>query len=100
MMTLASKPPAGAGQSQGVTKTDRLIKAIEASEVAEIVIEEGDTKVTVRKAEAFAGVAAPAAPSAPACLEELMNRLTGIDITACPCCHRGKMRFLAEIPNY
>jgi len=43
---------------------------------------------------------APATLSAPAGLEELMGRLTGIDISACPCCHRGKMRFLAEIPNY
>jgi hypothetical protein len=43
---------------------------------------------------------APAAPSAPACIEELMARLTGVNITACPCCHREKMRFLAEIPNY
>jgi len=40
---------------------------------------------------------APASPSAPASVEELMVRLTGTDLTACPCCHRGKMRFLAEI---
>jgi len=31
---------------------------------------------------------------------ELVDRLTGIDITTCPCCHRGKMLFLVEIPNY
>jgi hypothetical protein len=43
---------------------------------------------------------APASPSAPASLEELMDRLTGIDLTVCPCCHQGKMLFLAEIPNY
>jgi hypothetical protein len=43
---------------------------------------------------------APTSPSAPASVEELMSRLTGTDISACPCCHRGKMRFLAEIPNY
>jgi len=42
----------------------------------------------------------PASPSAPASVEELMQRLTGIDITACPCCHRGKMLFLVEIPSY
>jgi hypothetical protein len=41
---------------------------------------------------------APATPSAPASLDELMGRLTGIDITACPCCHRGKMLFLVELP--
>jgi hypothetical protein len=43
---------------------------------------------------------APATPSAPASLEELIDRLTGIDITTCPCCHQGKMRLLVEIPNY
>jgi hypothetical protein len=56
-------------------------------------------KAHLSEVRALLGLA-PAAPSAPACLEELMNRLMGIDITACPCCHRGKMRFLAEIPNY
>jgi hypothetical protein len=43
---------------------------------------------------------APATPSAPVSLEELIDRLTGIDITTCPCCHQGKMRLLVEIPNY
>jgi hypothetical protein len=43
---------------------------------------------------------APATQSTPTSLDELMGRLTGIDITACPCCHRGKMLFLVEIPNY
>ena len=41
------------------------------------------------------------APAAPQCftgLEEIIGRLTGVDITACPCCDRGKMRFYAEIP--
>ena len=52
------------GDSVDVSQIRELIKAIEESEVAEIVIEEGDTKVTVRKAEAFAGVAAPAAAPA------------------------------------
>ena len=32
-------------------------------------------------------------------LEEMMLRLTGIDITACPCCNKGKMRLIAEIPR-
>jgi hypothetical protein len=33
-------------------------------------------------------------------LEEMMLQLTGIDITTCPCCNKGKMRLLAEIPSY
>jgi len=43
---------------------------------------------------------APASHTPPASLEELMRQLTGIDITACPCCHRGQMLFVFEIPNY
>jgi len=43
---------------------------------------------------------APASYTPPACLEELMSQLTGVDITTCPCCHRGHMHLLFEIPNY
>ena len=32
-------------------------------------------------------------------LEEMMLRLTGIDITACPCCNKGEMQLIAEIPR-
>ena len=35
-----------------------------------------------------------------ASLEEMMLQLTGIDITTCPCCKKGQMQLLAEIPNY
>ncbi|MGB6012726.1 MAG: IS91 family transposase [Desulfobacterales bacterium] len=35
-----------------------------------------------------------------ASLEEMMQKLTGIDITICPCCSKGKMQFFAEIPKY
>jgi hypothetical protein len=42
----------------------------------------------------------PPIQTALAPLEDMMRRLTGIDITACPCCHRGKMLFVFEIPNY
>jgi hypothetical protein len=33
-------------------------------------------------------------------LEEMMRKLTGTDITICPCCNKGKMQFFAEIPKY
>jgi hypothetical protein len=33
-------------------------------------------------------------------LEEMMQKITGIDITICPCCNKGKMQFYAEIPKY
>jgi hypothetical protein len=32
--------------------------------------------------------------------EQLIQQLTGIDITACPCCSKGKMRLVYEIPLY
>lgn len=35
----------------------------------------------------------------PASIEEIMLRLTGIDLSACPCCSQGKMQFFAEIPK-
>ena len=34
-----------------------------------------------------------------ASIEEMMLQLTGTDITACPCCSKGKMQFFAEIPK-
>jgi hypothetical protein len=34
-----------------------------------------------------------------ASLEEMMQKLTGTDITTCPCCSKGKMQFFAEIPK-
>ena len=53
-----------------VEQIKELIQTLEASDVAEIVIEEGDSKITLRKsgvvATAAASVAAPATVSAPA----------------------------------
>ena len=34
-----------------------------------------------------------------ASLEEMMLKLTGIDITTCPCCNKGRMQLVVEIPN-
>jgi hypothetical protein len=33
------------------------------------------------------------------CLQKMMLKLTGIDITLCPCCKRGKMKLVAQIPK-
>lgn len=33
-------------------------------------------------------------------LEEMMQKIAGIDITICPCCNTGKMQFYAQIPQY
>jgi len=45
------------------------------------------------------GLSAPPAKEM-ALLEEMMQKLTGTDITICPCCSKGKMQFFAEIPKY
>ena len=34
-----------------------------------------------------------------ASIEEMILQLTGVDITVCPCCTKGKMQFFAEIPK-
>jgi hypothetical protein len=33
-------------------------------------------------------------------VEKMMLKLTGIDITTCPCCKKGKMQLVQEIPKY
>ena len=33
-------------------------------------------------------------------LQNIMLKLTGIDITLCPCCKKGRMQLLVEIPRY
>jgi hypothetical protein len=34
-----------------------------------------------------------------ASVQEMMEKLTGIDITVCPCCHKGRMQQVFEIPR-
>jgi len=45
------------------------------------------------------GLAAPAVADI-LTLEEMMQKIAGIDITRCPCCNIGKMQFYAEILQY
>jgi hypothetical protein len=35
-----------------------------------------------------------------ASIKEMMLQITGIDITLCPCCKKGKMQLIAQIPKY
>lgn len=42
---------------------------------------------------------APSIKKSDVSLEEMMLQLTGTDITACPCCNKGKMRLVIEIPR-
>lgn len=39
-------------------------------------------------------------PHDPQSIEELIQSLTGIDLTLCPCCKKGKMILVGEIPKY
>jgi hypothetical protein len=34
-----------------------------------------------------------------ASVEDMMRQLTGVDITVCPCCRKGRMQLLFEIPE-
>jgi hypothetical protein len=34
------------------------------------------------------------------CLQDMMLKLTGIDITLCPCCMKGRMQPVADIPRH
>jgi hypothetical protein len=43
---------------------------------------------------------AESVPEAILPLEEMMQKLIGIDIMKCPCCNEGKMQFYAQIPTY
>ena len=36
----------------------------------------------------------------PTSVEQMMLKLTGVDITTCPCCQKGKMRLVEQIPKY
>jgi len=40
------------------------------------------------------------AEQASALVEDMMLKLTGVDITVCPCCHKGNMQLVQEIPKY
>ncbi len=44
-------------------------------------------------------MAPPVEKQATSC-EQLIKQLTGIDISVCPCCSKGKMRLVYEIPFY
>jgi hypothetical protein len=33
-------------------------------------------------------------------IQEMMLSLTGVDISLCPCCGKGKMQLIGEIPKY
>ena len=46
------------------------------------------------------GMSAAAKREEVASCEQLIKQLTGIDISVCPCCSKGKMRLVYEIPLY
>ena len=52
----------------------------------------------IRKIRKFLGRSAEGDKIIKQSIEEMMFKLTGIDITLCPCCKKGKMRVVFEIP--
>ena len=53
----------------------------------------------IRKIKVFLGQSAVPDKGVKQSIEEMMRKLTGIDITLCPCCKKGKMRVVAELPK-
>jgi len=53
----------------------------------------------IKKIKSFLGQSAEPDKDAKQSIEEMMLKLTGIDITLCPCCKKGKMQVVAELPK-
>ena len=53
----------------------------------------------IKEIRAFLGQSAEPDKDAKQSIEEMMFKLTGIDITLCPRCKKGKMRVVAELPK-
>jgi len=53
----------------------------------------------LKKIRSFLGQSAEPDKDATQSIEEIMLKLTGTDITLCPCCKKGKMRVVAELPK-
>ena len=53
----------------------------------------------IRKIKLFLGQSAEPDKDVKQSIEEMMLKLTGIDITLCPCCKKGKMQVVAELPK-
>ena len=53
----------------------------------------------IKKIRSFLGHSTEPDKDAKQSIEEMMLKLTGTDITLCPCCKKGKMRVVAELPK-
>ncbi len=53
----------------------------------------------IKKIRKFLGQSADGDKVIKQSIEEMMLKLTGIDITLCPCCKKGKMRVVSQIPK-
>ena len=53
----------------------------------------------IKKIKSFLGQSAEPDKDAKQSIEKMMLKLTGIDITLCPCCKKGKMQVVAELPK-
>jgi uncharacterized membrane protein YciS (DUF1049 family) len=53
----------------------------------------------IKKIRKFLGESAELKKDANSSIEDMMFQLTGMDITLCPHCKKGKMRVVAELPK-
>jgi hypothetical protein len=53
----------------------------------------------IKRIRAFLGQSTEPEKEIKKSIEEMMLKLTGTDITLCPCCKKGKMRIVAELPK-
>ncbi|MCP4717998.1 MAG: IS91 family transposase [Desulfobacteraceae bacterium] len=53
----------------------------------------------IKRIRAFLGQSTEPEKEIKKSIEEMMLKLTGTDITLCPCCKKGKMRVVAELPK-
>ena len=53
----------------------------------------------IKRIRGFLGQSAEPEKDVKQSIEDMMLKLTGTDITLCPCCKKGKMRVVAELPK-
>jgi hypothetical protein len=55
-------------------------------------------KQTLPRCRALLGSQPPVSPSAPLPAKDLLLKLTGVDLSRCPCCHKGTLIAVVDLP--
>ena len=85
--------------SQG-QKPRRLPTVLTKQQVAKIINSPKNLKHRLLLMTTYAAGLTVATKKEPTSVEQMMLKLTGVDITTCPCCQKGKMRLVEQIPKY